>query len=88
MERRAMLKGLLVSMPVAAGAAAAASAAYMKDSASFVKDKTQETYAALEKRVDELKSQFDESDKRNKKLIKLALAAAALSLGIDLGALL
>ena len=88
MERRAMLKGLLVSMPVVAGAAAAASAAYVKDSASYVKDKGQETYASLEKRVEELKNRFEESDQRNKKLIKLALGAAALSLGIDLGALL
>lgn len=81
MQRRAMLKGLLVSMPVAAGAAAAASAAY-------VKDKGQDTMTLLESRIDALKTQFEKSEQRNQKLIKLALGAAALSLGIDVSSLL
>jgi hypothetical protein len=81
MQRRAVLKGLLAGMPVAAGAAAAASAAY-------VKDKGAATLDTLEQRVDELKAQFEESDQRNRKLIKIALGAAALSLGVDVSALL
>lgn len=81
MQRRAMLKGLLVGVPVAAGAATAASVA-------FVKDKGSETFGSLEQRFNQLKTQFEESDKRNQKLIKIALAAAALSLGIDVSALL
>lgn len=81
MQRRAMLKGLLVGVPAAAGAATAASFAY-------VKDKGSETFDSLEQRFDRLKAQFEESDKRNQKLIKIALAAAALSLGVDVSALL
>ena len=81
MQRRAVLKGLLAGMPVAAGAAAAASAAY-------VKDKGAATLGTLERRVDELKARLEESDQRNRKLIKIALGAAALSLGVDVSALL
>jgi len=75
-----MLKGLLVGMPIAAGAAAAASATY-------VKDKGRETLGSLEERFDKLKARFEESDKRNQKLIKVALGAAALSLGVDVSSL-
>jgi hypothetical protein len=81
MQRRAVLKGLLAGMPVAAGAAAAASAAY-------VKDKGAATLGTLERRVDELKARLEESDQRNRKLVKIALGAAALSLGVDVSALL
>lgn len=81
MQRRAMLKGLLVGMPIAAGSAAIASA-------SYVKDKGRETLGTLEERFDELKARFEESDKRNQKLIKVALGAAALSLGVDVSSLL
>ena len=81
MQRRAVLKGLLAGMPVAAGAAAAASAAY-------VRDKGAATLGTLERRVDELKARLEESDQRNRKLIKIALGAAALSLGVDVSALL
>jgi len=81
MQRRAMLKSLLVGIPAAAGAAAATSTSYLRD-------KGQLTLESLEGRINELKARFDESDQRNRKLIRLALGAAALSLGIDIGALL
>jgi hypothetical protein len=81
MQRRAVLKGLVAGMPVAAGAAAAASAAY-------VKDKGTATLDTLEQRLDELKTRFEEADQRNQKLIRIALGAAALSLGVDVSALL
>lgn len=80
MQRREILKGLLVGMPVAAGAAAVASA-------SYVKDKGRETLGSLEGRFDALKAHFEESDKRNQKMIKIALGAAALSLGVDVSSL-
>lgn len=76
-----MLKGILVGMPIAVGTAAAASTA-------FVKDKGTATLETLEQRLDDLKTRFEESDQRNRKLIKVALGAAALSLGVDIGALL
>ena len=81
MQRRAVLKGLLAGMPVAAGAAAAASTAYIKDKGTATRD-------TLEQRFDEFKSRFEAADKRNQKLIKIALGAAALSLGVDVSALL
>lgn len=81
MQRRAMLKGLLAGMPVAAGAAAAASAAY-------VKDKGTSTLDTLEQRLDDLKTRLEDADQRNQKLIRIALGAAALSLGVDVSALL
>jgi hypothetical protein len=55
---------------------------------AYVKDKGSETLGSLEQRFDQLKARFEESDKRNQKLIKIALAAAALSLGVDVSALL
>jgi hypothetical protein len=76
-----MLKGLLVGVPIAAGAATAASVAY-------VKDKGSDTLGTLEQRFEQLKTRFEQSDKRNQKLIKIALGAATLSLGIDVSALL
>lgn len=76
-----MLKGLLVGAPIAAGAATAASMAYIKDRGS-------NTLGSLEQRFEQLKARFEQSDKRNQKLIKIALGAAALSLGIDVSALL
>lgn len=81
MQRRAMLKGLLIGVPIAAGTAAAASAA-------FVKDKGQLTLETLEQRLDDFKARLEESDQRNRKLIKIALGAAALSLGVDVTSLL
>ena len=81
MQRRELLKGLAVGLPSAAGAAAVASA-------TFIKDKSGEAKASLEHRFEELKKRFDESEARNKKLVKVAVGAAALSLGLDIGALL
>lgn len=81
MLRRTMLKGLLVGVPVTAGSAAVASA-------TFLKDKSQQTIQSVEQRLEELKKQFETADQRNRKLIRIALGAAALSLGVDVSALL
>ena len=81
MQRRELLKGLAIGLPSAAGAAAVASAA-------FIRDKGSEAKASLEQRFDDLKARFEESDARNRKLVKVALGAAALSLGLDISALL
>jgi hypothetical protein len=81
MLRRTMLKSLLVGVPVTAGGAAVASA-------TFLKDKSQQTLASVEQRLDDLKKRFESADARNKKMIRIALGAAALSLGLDVSALL
>lgn len=46
------------------------------------------TLESLNKHVDDLKTQFEATDAKNRKLIKIALVLAALSLGIDFTALL
>ena len=81
MQRRAMLKSLLVGVPLAAGAAATASTAYIRETGN-------KTRASLEEKFDELKARFETADDRNRKLIRIALGAAALSLGLDISTLL
>jgi hypothetical protein len=76
-----MLKGLLAGVPLTAGAAVASSAA-------FVRDQGQKARESVEQRLEDLKRQFENSEQRNRKLIRIALAGAALSLGLDLSALL
>jgi hypothetical protein len=76
-----MLKGLLAGVPLAAGAAVATSA-------SFVRNQGQKARESVEQRLEDLKRQFEDSEQRNRKLIRIALAGAALSLGFDLSALL
>ena len=72
---------MAVGIPAAASAAAVASTAFIKEIGSDAR-------ASLEQRFDELKQRFEESDQRNRKLIKVALGAAALSIGLDISALL
>ncbi len=84
MERRKFLRGLVAGLPVAAGVAAGV-AVKSKD---YVHDASGVTLEALKKRVDELKTQFEETDAKNQKLIKVAIAIAALSLGLDVTAFL
>jgi len=81
MQRRALLKGLAVTIPAAAGTAAAASM-------RFAKDTGEQSFESLKTQVGELKARFEESDRRNQKLIKAALVLAALSLGVDVSSLL
>ena len=81
MQRRALLKGLAVALPAAAGTAAVASV-------RFAKETGDQSLEALKGQFNELKSRFEDSDRTNRKLIKAALALAALSLGVDVSALL
>lgn len=81
MQRRQLLKGLAVALPGAAVTAAATSKRFVKETA----DQSLET---LRTQVKDLKERFEKSDRTNKRLIKAALALAALSLGIDLSSLL
>jgi hypothetical protein len=84
MHRRAVLKGL-----VAAGVpAAAAAAALTARTAASVRDTTDASLESLKAQVDALKTRFEESDARSRKLMKAAIALAALSLGIDVTTLL
>lgn len=84
MERRALVRGLLVAVPAAAAVAAGAAV----KSTDYVKETSEQSLAALKKQVEDLTRRMDRSEISNKKMLKAALALAALSLGIDVSALL
>ena len=83
MERRALLRGLLAGIPVTAAVAGVAAA-----SGSYVRETSAQSVEACMRRIDALRKRVDESDASTKKLLKAALALSALSLGLDLSALL
>jgi hypothetical protein len=84
MERRAILRGLLAGIPVSAAAVAGAAA----KSAAYVRDTKEQSIEACSRRIDALRKRLDESDAATKKLLRTALALSALSLGLDISALL
>ena len=79
MERRAILRGLMVAIPTAAAIAAGAAA----KSAHYVKEASELSLPALKKRVDDLAKRMDRSEASNKKILKVLFILSALSLGID-----
>ena len=84
MERRAILRGLLAGIPVttvAVAGAAAKSSAYVRETSEYSVD-------TCMRQIEALRQRFDESDASTKKLLKVALALSALSLGFDVSALL
>ena len=77
--RRTLFKTILAAAPAAAVAGIATRA---RDLGSA------EHLATLRRRLEELKQRLDAAERSNKKYLKAALALAALSLGIDVSALL
>lgn len=84
MERRALLRGLLVAAPVVTAIVAGAAAR----STLYIKETSELSLAALKKQVDEFAKRMDRSEASNKKIFKALLALTALSLGIDASLLL
>ncbi len=84
MERRALLRGLMVAVPAAAAMVAGVAAR----SAHYVREASELPLPALKKRVDELAKRMDRSEASNKKILKALLILTALSLGIDASLLL
>jgi len=84
MERRALLRGLLVAAPTVTAIAAGAAAR----SAFYIKERSELPLAALKKQVDELAKRMGRSEASNKKILKALLVLTALSLGIDASLLL
>jgi hypothetical protein len=84
MERRAFVRSLATGLPAVAGFAAGAAI----KSRDYVKDASGPSLEALRKRVDELRERIDAVDASNKKLVKVAIALAGLSLGLDVTTLL
>jgi len=68
--------------------AAAAATSLGTRTAASVRESTDAPIQALRAQLDTLKRRFEESDEKNKKLLKAALALAALSLGLDVTALI
>lgn len=84
MQRRAFIRGLSLGLPATAALAAAGVAARSKQ---LARDTTEQTLDTLKAGLDELRARLEKSELSNKKMIKLALILAALSLGIDLSTL-
>ena len=84
MERRALVKALMIGVPAAAAVAAGAAVR----STHYVKDASEQSMLKLKNGLDELKERVDQMEASNKKWLKAAFAVAAVSLGIDLSALL
>ncbi len=84
MERRALLRGLLVAAPAVTAIVAGAAAR----STLYIKETSELSLAALKKQVDELAKRMGRSEASNKKILKALLVLTALSLGIDASLLL
>lgn len=84
MQRRELLRGLIVGTPAAALAVAGATAR----STDYVKEKSEQSLDACRRQLDELRERLDRSEVSTKRALKVALALTALSLGIDASALL
>jgi hypothetical protein len=89
LQRREFLRRLLRSTPVAAGAAAIAATATKAQSGADPALKALRTgFESLQDRVRSLDERIDALEAGQRKWLRLALGAAALSLGIDVSALL
>lgn len=84
MERRQVLRGLMLGVPAAASAAAGVAYA----SADRVKEVSETSLEALKARVDTLSERLDKSEAASKKTVKVLIALTGLSLGFDLSSLL
>ena len=84
MERRELLRGLILGAPAAAAVVAGAAAR----SSDYVRDKSDQSLDRVKRQLDELRERMDRSDASTRKAVKVAFALTALSLGIDLSALL
>ena len=84
MDRRAILKGLMIAVPTTAAAAAGVAV----KSGAFARETSEQTLATLSDTVEELKQRFDRSEESTKKTLRVLTALTALSLGIDVSALL
>ena len=84
MERRALLRGMLVGVPAAAGVLAGAAV----KSTHFVRETSEQSLEGLRQQVEDLRERMDRSEVSTKKTLKALVALTTLSLGIDVSALL
>ena len=84
MQRREILRDLILGTPVAALAVAGAAA----KSTENVREKSEQSLETCKRQLDELRERMDRSEASTRKALKVAFALTALSLGIDASALL
>ena len=84
MQRREILRGLILVTPAAALAVAGAAA----KSTDFVREKSEQSLDTCKRQFDELRERMDRSEESTKRALKVIFALTALSLGIDASALL
>ena len=84
MERRALLKGLAVGIPTTAAAVAGIAA----KSAAYVRETSERSADTCKEQIDALRKHMEESEVSTKKMLKTVLALTALSLGMDVSALI
>ena len=85
MQRREILRGLILGTPAAAVAVAGVAAA---KSTEYVREKSEQSLDTCKRQLDELRERMDRSEASTRKALKVAFALTALSLGIDASALL
>ena len=85
MQRREILRGLILGTPAAAVALAGVAAAKSTD---FMREKSEQSLDTCKRQLDELRERMDRSEASTRKALKVAFALTALSLGIDASALL
>ena len=84
MERRTLLKGLMVGIPATAAAVAGAAV----KSGTYVRDTSEKSMDSLKSQVEALRKRVDESDASTKQMLKTLCPLTALSLGIAVSSLL
>ena len=84
MKRRELLRGLIAGAPAAAAMAVGAAAT----SSDYVREKSDQSLETIKRQLDDLRERMDRSDASTNKTLKIAFALTALSLGIDLSAIL
>ena len=85
MQRREILRGLILGTPAAAVAVAGVAAAKSTD---FMREKSEQSLDTCKRQLDELRERMDRSEASTRKALRVAFALTALSLGIDASALL
>ena len=84
MQRRALLRGLMVGVPATAAAVAGAAV----KSTLYVRETSEQSLGTCKQQLEDLRARMDRSEVSTKKALKGLLALTALSLGMDVSALL
>ena len=84
MERRALLRGLMVGVPAAAAMVATAAV----KSSHYVQEASEQSLGTCRRQLDDLRKRMDRYEASTKKALKVVLALTALSLGMDVSTLL